>query len=119
MPGGEQLPQSTDHTDGVTGEEEGQSNIIVQEEKKLKRPHLYKVLIHNDDYTTMDFVILVLTKYFGKSKQEAMDIMMNVHQKGIGVCGVYTYEIAETKCQKVVVFSKRNGHPLKCTIEKD
>ena len=98
--------------------EESQSDTVVAEKKQLKRPELYKVLIHNDNYTTMDFVLLILKKYFAKSQEEATQIMINVHQQGIGICGVYTYEVAETKCQKVTLFSRQNGHPLKCTIEK-
>lgn len=104
---------------GHSDQEDVQSDVIVKEEKKLKRPYRYKVLIHNDNYTTMDFVVLVLKKYFGKSKAEAMQIMLNIHHQGVGICGIYTYEVAETKCQKVTLFSHQSGHPLKCTIEKE
>ena len=98
---------------------EGRSDVIVKEKRKSKKPPLYKVLIYNDDYTTMDFVVLVLKKYFRKTEQEASQIMLNVHREGMGICGVYTYEVAETKCQKVTLFSRQNGHPLKCTMEKE
>ena len=100
-------------------DENHQSDVVVKEKYQLKRPSLYKVLIHNDDYTTMDFVVLVLKKYFGKSQEEATLIMLNIHEKGLSIGGVYTYEVAETKCQKITLFAKQKGHPLKCTIEKN
>ena len=95
-----------------------QTDVVVEKKSQVQRPPLYKVLLHNDDYTTMDFVILIMKKYFGKSQEQAMDIMLNIHQNGVGICGVYTYEVAETKCQKVTLFSRQSSHPLKCTIEK-
>ena len=110
-------PRSSEDTPPNQGETA--SDVILKEEKKLKHPHLYKVLIHNDDYTTMDFVMLVLKKYFSKSQNEADQIMLSIHHEGIGVCGIYTYEVAETKCQKVTLFSRQKGHPLKCSIEKE
>ena len=105
--------------DDASHQNQEESGVAVKEKRQLRRPHHYKVLIHNDDYTTMDFVVLVLKKCFGKSQEEAMQIMLNVHQQGMGICGIYTYEVAETKCQKVMVFARQNGHPLKCTIEKE
>lgn len=82
-------------------------------------PPMYKVLIHNDDYTTMDFVVEILTLVFNKPIDEAIEIMLNVHRKGIGVCGVYTYEISETKVETVHALAREHGFPLKCTMEKE
>ncbi|NNF99031.1 MAG: ATP-dependent Clp protease adapter ClpS [Desulfobacteraceae bacterium] len=81
-------------------------------------PPMYRVLLHNDDYTTMEFVVQVLMYIFNKPVEEATRIMLNVHRNGIGICGVYTYEIAETKVDAVNTFARENGHPLKCTMEK-
>ena len=98
---------------------EHDSGVITADKKELKRPSLYKVLLHNDDYTTMEFVIYVLKVIFGKTQTEAEDIMLKVHNEGIGECGIYTFEIAETKCDRVLREAKEEGHPLKCSIEKD
>ena len=86
---------------------------------KLKRPPMYRVLLLNDDYTTMEFVLDVLTGIFHHSEEKAAQIMMHVHQKGAGICGVYTREIAETKVEQVLQFSQQNKHPLQCTMEPD
>ena len=80
---------------------------------------MYKVLLLNDDYTPMEFVVLVLEKFFNKSKQEATDIMLHVHRKGVGICGVYTFEVAETKVSQVMDFARTHEQPLQCTMEKD
>ena len=90
----------------------------VSTEYDIREPALYKVLLHNDDYTTMEFVVYVLMQVFHKSVEEATRIMLNVHEKGIGVCGLYPYEIAETKVETVTRMARENGHPLKCTMEK-
>ena len=95
------------------------SNVLLEEKVEVKRPSFYQVLIKNDDYTPMEFVILVIEKYFSKSRNEATQIMLHVHQKGVGVCGLYPYEIAETKVVQVMDFSRKNQHPLQCTMEKD
>ncbi len=87
-------------------------------EEDVKEPPAYAVLIHNDDYTTMEFVVAVLVEIFHKSSTEAADIMLNVHEKGIGQCGVYTREIAETKVAQVHSRARRAGFPLKCTTEE-
>lgn len=84
-----------------------------------KRPSRYKVLLHNDDYTTMEFVVWVLKMIFGKNQSEAEQIMLEVHNQGIGVCGVYTYEVAETKVSQVAKAAKQEGHPLACSMEKE
>ena len=84
----------------------------------ISEPNMYKVLLHNDDYTTMEFVVHVLVQVFRKSIDEATRIMLNVHERGIGVCGFFTYEVAETKVDTVTRMARENGHPLKCTMEK-
>ena len=92
-------------------------DVATIEKSKNKRPKRYKVLLHNDDYTTMEFVILVLQKFFHKDSDEAMAIMLKIHNEGFGICGVYSYEIAESKSYQVNKFAKDNGHPLKSSIE--
>ena len=92
---------------------------ITQEKPKVVRPSLYKVLLLNDDYTPQEFVVWLLEQIFQKSQEEAVRIMLHVHQTGIGICGVYTYEVAETKVAQVMELSRRNEHPLQCTMEKE
>jgi ATP-dependent Clp protease adaptor protein ClpS len=84
----------------------------------VSEPPMFKVLLHNDDYTTMEFVVQVLMLVFHKPIETATQIMLNVHQHGIGMCGLYTYEVAETKVETVIRMARENGHPLKCTMEK-
>ena len=91
----------------------------VKSEKKVKEPSMYRVLLHNDDYTTMEFVVEVLAHIFHKTIEDATRIMLNVHEKGIGVCGVYTFEVAETKVDTVNSIARDHGFPLKCSMEKD
>jgi len=91
----------------------------IDSELELREPQLYRVILHNDDYTTMEFVIDVLKKIFRKSTDEAETIMWTVHEKGQAVCGVYTYEIAETKVEQVKVLARQNGFPLLATFEAD
>jgi len=98
-------------------EKDEQSGVATIRKEKLQSPRMYKVLMHNDDYTTMEFVILVLQKFFNKSTSEAESIMLAVHTKGFGICGIYTYEVAESKVAKVVKYARDNGHPLKCSTE--
>jgi len=93
--------------------------IVTKTEPKTKRPSLYKVLLLNDDYTPMEFVVYILERFFNKPHDEANRIMMHVHQKGVGICGVYTYEVAETKVAQVMNFSRQHQHPLQCTMEKE
>jgi ATP-dependent Clp protease adaptor protein ClpS len=104
--------------DGDEGTGTGTSTITRTKEKTQK-PSLYKVLMLNDDYTPMEFVVHILEAIFGKSQEEATNIMLMVHQKGVGVCGVYTYEIAESKVTETVDYAKKNEHPLQCTLEKE
>lgn len=92
---------------------------LVQEEQETKKPPLYKVLMHNDDYTTMEFVVLVLMEIFHKSESAATEIMLAVHQKGMGVAGVFTREIAEAKINQVHNLARANDYPLLCTMEEE
>ena len=87
-------------------------------EREVKEPAMYKVLLHNDDYTTMEFVVYVLMGVFRKPMDEARTIMLNVHRQGIGLCGIFIYEIAETKVETVIQMARQNGYPLKCSMEK-
>ena len=91
----------------------------LETKEKLKKPSLYKVLLLNDDYTPMEFVVFLLQKLFHKNNDEATKIMLHVHQNGVGICGVFPYEIAETKVIQVLETAKKNDHPLQCTMEKD
>lgn len=91
----------------------------VATDRKVDKPRRYKVLLHNDDYTTMEFVVMVLKRIFGKSQLAAEKVMLQVHNEGVGVCGVYAYEVAETKSKKVVELARKEGHPLVCTTEPE
>jgi ATP-dependent Clp protease adaptor protein ClpS len=93
--------------------------VIAERKPEVKKPSLYKVLIHNDDCTPMVFVVMVLETYFHKDKVQATEIMLSVHHKGIGICGVYPFEIAETKVMQVLECARENEHPLQCTMEKE
>jgi ATP-dependent Clp protease adaptor protein ClpS len=95
------------------------TGVIVKAKPKTKKPAMYKVLMLNDDYTPMEFVVHVLERIFGKNRQDATRIMLHVHRRGVGLCGVYTYEVAETKVTQVVDYARRHQHPLQCTLEKD
>jgi ATP-dependent Clp protease adaptor protein ClpS len=95
------------------------TGVVVRTRPKTKKPSMYKVLMLNDDYTPMEFVVHVLERFFNKNREEATRIMLHVHQKGVGVCGVFTYEIAETKVNQVMDFARRHQHPLQCTLEKE
>jgi len=105
---------------GTDGGDGGPSaNVIVKSRPKTRKPSMYKVLMLNDDYTPMEFVVHVLERFFQKSREEATRIMLHVHRRGVGVCGVYTYEVAETKVTQVMDLARQNQHPLQCTIEKE
>ncbi|MCH8036403.1 MAG: ATP-dependent Clp protease adapter ClpS [Proteobacteria bacterium] len=95
------------------------TDVIVKTRPKTKTPSMYKVLMLNDDYTPMEFVVHVLEKFFGKNRSEATRVMLHVHQRGVGMCGVFTYEVAESKVSSVVDYARRNEHPLQCTLEKE
>ena len=110
----------TDENDNEQGTGPGVDiGVITKPEQKTKRPSLYKVILLNDDYTPQDFVVWLLQAVFNKDQDEAVRIMMHVHQNGIGVCGVYTYEVAETKVAQVMELARRNQHPLQCTLERE
>ena len=95
------------------------SSVVLEEKPKLKKPPLYKVIMLNDDYTPMEFVIEMLQTYFSKSQEQATEIMLHIHQKGIGICGLYTYEIAESKATQVLDNARKNQHPLQIKLEKE
>nr|WP_290847123.1 ATP-dependent Clp protease adapter ClpS [Henriciella sp.] len=104
-------PGRTDDTDGT--------GVVTETRVKTKKPSMYRVLLLNDDYTPMEFVVFILEQFFNKSPEQATRIMLHVHQKGVGVCGVYTFEVAETKVAQVMDLARRNEHPLQCTMEKE
>lgn len=114
-------PPSHQGDDGTGGEseKERQNGLLLKTRPKTKKPSLYKVLILNDDYTPMEFVVHILERFFNKNKQEATDIMLHVHRRGVGLCGVFTYEVAETKVNQVMDFARANEQPLQCTMEKE
>ena len=95
-----------------------EDTVLEAKKSRTKPPPMFKVLLLNDDYTPMDFVVLVLQYVFNKSREEAMHIMLHVHQKGVGECGVYPYEVAETKVTRVMDTARKNQHPLQCVMEK-
>ena len=95
-----------------------QTGVTAKSRSKVQQPALYKVLMHNDDYTTMEFVVEMLARVFHKAPAEANRIMLNIHYKGLGICGVFPFEIAETKVARVHSLAKEAGHPLKCSLEE-
>jgi len=111
------VTMNNDDRSGSAGGGPGTS-VITKVKRKTRRPNLYRVLMLNDDYTPMDFVVAVLEKFFNKDVEAATKIMLNVHHHGIGECGVFTYEIAETKVTQVMDFARRHQHPLQCVMEK-
>ncbi len=106
-------------TDGGSGGETPATGVVVKARPKTRKPAMYKVLMLNDDYTPMEFVVHVLERFFQKTRDEATRIMLHVHRRGVGVCGVFTYEVAETKVTQVMDLARQNQHPLQCTIEKE
>ena len=95
-----------------------EKGVLLDTKPKTKKPSMYNVLLLNDDYTPMEFVVLVLESVFNKKQEEATQIMLHVHKNGVGVCGIFTYEVAESKCKSVMDMAKKNEHPLQCTMEK-
>ena len=95
-----------------------ETGVVTRTRPKTKQPSNYKVLLMNDDYTPMEFVVLVLQRYFSMGIEDATRVMLQVHQKGVGVCGVFTFEVAETKVGQVTDFARENQHPLQATLEK-
>ncbi len=96
-----------------------QQDVSIETDEEVVEPSMYRVLLHNDDYTTMDFVIEILMGVFHKTFEQSTLIMLNVHKAGTGLCGVYTFEMAETKVDAVQTIARGNGFPLKCTMEKE
>jgi ATP-dependent Clp protease adaptor protein ClpS len=121
----ERVLNSGDEGDGNGGAGKGNgqgrpnTGTIVKARPKTKKPSMYRVLLLNDDYTPMEFVVHVLERFFSKSREEATEIMLHVHHRGVGVCGVFTYEVAETKVAQTIEFARRHQHPLQCTMEKE
>jgi ATP-dependent Clp protease adaptor protein ClpS len=103
---------------GEDGLDEIETGVATRTRPKTKKPSNYKVLMLNDDYTPMEFVVLVLQRFFSMSIEDATRVMLQVHQQGVAVCGVFTYEVAETKVTQVIDFARENQHPLQCTLEK-
>ncbi len=105
------------------GDEDGGNGlgtgVLTATKTKTKKPALYKVLMLNDDYTPMEFVVHTLQRFFKMSVEQATQVMLHVHQRGVGVCGIFTYEVAETKVNQVMDFARKHQHPLQCTLEKE
>ena len=104
--------------DDRTNDDGSSSGVVVQTRTKTKKPSMYKVLMLNDDYTPMEFVVHVLQSFFKMGIEDATRVMLHVHQRGVGVCGIFPYEVAETKVAQVIDFARQNQHPLQCTLEK-
>jgi len=117
-PGGPPQPPPVRREDGNDNDER-RTGALTLTRVRTKKPSMYKVLMLNDDYTPMEFVVDVLQHIFQKNREEATQIMLHVHQKGVGICGVYTYEVAETKVTQTVDYARKNQHPLQCTLEKE
>lgn len=100
-------------------DEDQQTGLLLKPRTKTKKPSMYKVLLLNDDYTPMEFVVHILERFFSKNRQEATDVMLHVHRRGVGICGIFTYEVAETKVAQVMDFARANEQPLQCTMEKE
>ena len=118
--------QPLDMRSGPSGEEDGAggdglgtgTGVVTRTRTETRKPSLYKVLMLNDDYTPMEFVVHVLQRFFRMGIEDATRVMLHVHQRGVGVCGIFTYEVAETKVAQVMDFAKQHQHPLQCTLEK-
>ena len=95
-----------------------QRGLLLDTKPETKKPSMYNVILLNDNYTPMEFVVIVLEKFFNKKQEEATQIMLHVHKNGVGICGTFTFEVAEMKCKLVVDYAKKNEHPLQCTMEK-
>lgn len=100
-------------------EDDNDQDVLVDTRSKTERPPLYKVMLLNDDYTPMEFVVIVLERFFGMNQAQAFDIMLTVHKKGLAVVGVFSHEVAETKVAQVMDFARQHQHPLQCTMEKE
>ena len=101
------------------GDDDGDVGVVLETKPKTKRPPLYKIMILNDDFTPMEFVVMVLERFFGMTSAQSYELMLIVHKKGVAVVGVYSHEIAETKVAQVMDYAQRHQHPLQCTMEKE
>ncbi len=108
------MPEWDDEDEGEPG-----TGVLTETKKKVDKPPLFKVLLHNDDYTTMEFVVFILKSIFHKSEPDAVKIMLAVHEQGVGIAGVYTFEIAEAKVSKVIDLARQSEYPLLCTVEAE
>lgn len=116
---GATLAGSQDDNNGANGDDgDLETGVATKPKTKTKKPNMYRVLLLNDDFTPMEFVILILERFFRKTGDEATQIMLHVHNNGVGECGVFTYEVAETKVTQVMDFARKNQHPLQCILEK-
>ncbi|WND02562.1 ATP-dependent Clp protease adapter ClpS [Temperatibacter marinus] len=106
-----------DNDDGNDGNDG--TGVLTRPEAKTKKPSMYKVLMLNDDYTPMEFVIEVLQSFFRMTSEQATEVMLHVHHKGVGICGIFPLDIAETKVSQVMSYARQNQHPLQCTLEKE
>jgi len=104
---------------GNQGNPDSGTSVLTRTKRTTQKPPLYKVIILNDDYTPMEFVVYILQRFFNKSIEDATQIMLHVHQNGLGICGVFTYEVAETKVTQVMDLAREHQHPLQCTMEKE
>ena len=111
-------PGMSDQDRDNVGDGDSGTGVVTKTRTQTKKPSMYRVLMLNDDYTPMEFVVHVLERFFNKAREEATQIMLHVHQKGIGVCGIYPYDVAETKVVQVMDFARKHQHPLQCTMEK-
>ena len=112
-------PDKRQNGGNTPGDTNPNTGVVVKARPRTKKPSMYKVLMLNDDYTPMEFVVHVLERFFQKNREEATRIMLHVHRRGVGICGVFTYEVAETKVTQVMDLARQNQHPLQCTIEKE
>ncbi|WP_374765041.1 ATP-dependent Clp protease adapter ClpS [Yunchengibacter salinarum] len=107
----------SDEDDDTPGDDEG-TGLLTKTRTRTKKPPMYKVLLLNDDYTPMEFVVHVLQRFFRMTLEQATDVMLQVHNRGVGVCGVFSYEVAETKVNQVLTYARQHEQPLQCTLEK-
>jgi len=112
-------PHAGPDDDDDDRERRGGTGVATKTKPQTQKPALYKVLLLNDDYTPMEFVVLTLQRFFRMTIEQATQVMLHVHQRGVGICGIFTYEVAETKVTQVMDFAKQHQHPLQCTLEKD
>ena len=104
--------------DNLGDKNDSERGLLLDSKPQTKKPPMYNVLLLNDDYTPMEFVVIVLENVFNKKQEDATKIMLHIHKNGVGVCGTFSYEVAESKCKEVMDMAKKNEHPLQCTFEK-